>query len=253
MIEPTDPRSRRRWFSILALLALCCAVFPPLAAGEPLRLNTGVGAPYIQPDKKGFLDRLVPEVFRRLGIQAEAVVYPASERANMNANNGLDDGVAMRVKGLEAAYPNLVRVEEKVADNDFVAYSGHHVFATTGFEALTPYQVGYIAGWKVFEPRLKDGYAVTLVQDADQLFNLLANDRADVVLFERWQGNWLVRERRQKAKLLLPPLVSTEMFMYLHKKHAHLAGPAAQALRAMKADGTYRRLVEENLRVSDPR
>lgn len=235
------------------LLILWACVAAPAFAAEPLRLNTGVGAPYIQADKKGFLDLLVPEVFRRLGLPAEAVGYTASERANINANTGVDDGVAMRVRGLEVNYPNLVRVDEKVIDNDFVAYSIRPQFATSGFETLKPYQTGYISGWVVFEKRLDSSYPLTPVQDANQLFNLLANDRADVVLFERWQGNWLIRERRLPARLLLPPLVSTEMFMYLHKKHADLVAPAAQALRAMKADGTYRRIFEQSLQVLERR
>lgn len=235
------------------LLTLCACVAVPAFAVEPLRLNTGVGAPYIQENKKGFLDLLVPEVFRRLGVTAEAVGYTASERANMNANSGVDDGVAMRVRGLEVNFPNLIRVDEKVIDNDFVAYSIRHRLSTTGFDSLKPYQVGYISGWVVFEKRLDSSYALTPAQDADQLFNLLANDRADIVLFERWQGNWLIRERRLPAKLLLPPLVSTEMFMYLNKKHAHLVEPAARALRAMKADGTYRRIFEQSLQVLEPR
>lgn len=235
------------------LLALTLLTSAPAWAKEPLRLNTGVGAPYIQADKQGFLDLLIPEIFRRLGLPAEAVGYSASERAMLNANNGLDDGVAMRVKGLETTYPNLLRVDEKIIDNDFVGYSIHHPLRTTDFDALKPYQIGYIVGWKVFEARLDASYSTTRVQDAEQLFNLLGNDRADVVLFERWQGNWLIRQRGLPAKLLLPPLVSTEMFMYLHKKHAHLVEPAAKALRAMKADGSYRRIFERSLQILEPR
>ena len=233
--------------SALLLPALWALAASPAAVAEPLRINTGVGAPYIQADHKGFLDLLVPEIFRRIGIDAEAVGYEASERAMINADNGIDDGMAMRIKGLEASYPNLVRVEEKIIDNDFVAYSIRHRFATTGFDTLKPYHVGYIIGWKVFEAPLRSSPAVTLVQDASQLFTLLENDRADVVLFERWQGNWLVRERKIPARLLLPPLVTTEMFMYLHKKHAHLLGRVTEALRAAKADGSYRRIHEQTL------
>lgn len=231
----------------LAALALCLLAPMRPAAAEALRINTGVGAPYIQADRKGFLDLLVPEIFRRIGIEAEAVGYAASERAMINANNAVDDGMAMRIKGLEAIYPNLLRVEEKIIDNEFVAYSIRHDFKTTGFDSLKPFQVGYIIGWKVFEAPLRSAPAITLVQDANQLFTLLDKDRADVVLFERWQGNWLVRERKIPARLLLPPLVTTEMYMYLHKKHAHLLQPLAEALRAAKADGSYRRIHEQSL------
>jgi polar amino acid transport system substrate-binding protein len=155
--------------------------------------------------------------------------------------------VAMRIKGLENAYPNLVRVEEKIIDNEFVAYATRLQITTTGFDALNPYQVGYINGWKVFEAGLMPGTQVTKVQGADQLFTLLANDRVDLILFERWQGNHLLRERGIKAGMLQPPLVTTEMFMYLHAKHARLVAPAARALREMKTDGSYQRIAAGSL------
>jgi len=217
------------------------------AHGEALRLNSGVGAPYFQPDKSGFLDLLIPELFRRIGVQAEAVRYEAAERAMINANTGIDDGVAMRIKGLEKTYPNLVRVDEKIIDNDFVAYATRLRIATTGFDVLKNHQVAYINGWKVFESGLLPGTPVTKVQDADQLFTLLTADRAELALFERWQGNHMLREKGLKAQMLSPPLVTTEMFIYLHAKHASLAEPAAQALRKMKADGSYQRIAVRSL------
>lgn len=231
---------------LLAGMLFTCLQAGALAT-EPLRLNSGVGAPYFQADKKGFLDLLVPEVFRRLGVDAIAVQYAASERAMINANDGLDDGVALRIRGLEKTYPNLVLVDEKIIDNDFVAYSRHAPFATTGFDTLKGRQVGYITGWKIFESNLLPATPVTRVGTAEQLFNLLVSDRADLILFERWQGNHILRERGIEATALSPPLATTEMYMYLHKKHAHLAQPAARALRAMKADGAWRRIATQTL------
>ena len=227
------------------LLVLLTGILP--AHGEALRLNSGVGAPYFQNDKKGFLDLLFPEVFRRIGVEAVAVRYDAAERAMINANNGVDDGVALRIRGLEKIYPNLVRIDEKIVDNDFVAYATRVDIATTGFNALKNYQVAHINGWKIFEAGIVPGTQVTKVQDADQLFRLLTSDRTDLILFERWQGNHLLREHGIKAQVLRPPLVTTEMFMYLHSKHAHLAEPAARALRAMKADGSYQRIATASL------
>lgn len=235
-----------------SLLRTALLAFSLFTAGLPaqaqvLRLSSGVGAPYLQDNQKGFLDLLVPEIFRRIGVQAESVRYEATERAMINANKGVDDGVAMRIRGLEKTYPNLVRIEEKVIDNEFVAYATRLQIATTGFATLIPYQVGHINGWKVFESGLLPGTQVTRVQSAEQLFTLLTSDRAEVVLFERWQGNHILRERGIKAHMLQPPLVTTEMFMYLHARHAALVEPVARALRAMKADGSYQRIAAQSL------
>ena len=128
-----------------------------------------------------------------------------------------------------------------------MGYATRVKFTTTDFASLKDYQVGYINGWKIFESGLLPGTAVTKVQDVEQLFALLARDRADVVLFERWQGNHLLNEQGIQADMLTPPLVTTEMFMYLHRKHAHLVEPAARALRAMKADGSYQAIAAQSL------
>lgn len=232
---------------LLICLVAAAALVATTVQAEPLRLNSGVRAPYFKPDRTGFIDQLVPEVFRRLGIEAVAVQYAASERAMINANNGIDDGLVLRIRGLEKAYPNLVMIDEKILDNEFVAYAKRVRFATTGFDTLRPHQVAYINGWKIFEANLSADTRVTKVQEAEQLFALLEQDRADVALYERWQGNQLLLETGSTAYMLNPPLATTEMFMYLHKKHAHLAEPAARALRAMKADGTYQRIAARSL------
>lgn len=231
----------------ISVLLVICLFFSPALHAEPLRLNSGVRAPYFQPDKSGFIDQLVPEVFRRIGVEAVGVQYAASERAMINANNGVDDGLVLRIRGLEKAYPNLVLIDEKIIDNDFVAYAKQADFVTTSFAALKGRQVAFINGWKIFEANLPGDVAVTKVQEAKQLFTLLDQDRADVVLYERWQGNQILKESGIRAQVLAPPLATSEMFMYLHKKHAHLAEPAARALRAMKADGTWRRIAAGSL------
>lgn len=236
-----------RLTSFLVLAGLLLALTARAEAGDTLVLNTGVRAPYTQPDRSGFLDRLVAELFQRVGLQAEVQVYETSERAMQNADAGIDDGMAMRIKGLEKQYPNLVRVPEKVIDNDFVAYSRKHRFEVRGWDGLAPYQVAHIIGWKVFENNLGGRRDITLVRNAEQLFELLRQDRTDVILYERWQGLWWARELALDARLLEPPLASTEMFIYLHRKHAPLVDKLAAALAAMKKDGSYRRILGETL------
>ena len=243
--------SFRRWGrSLVLLLSLLAGAGPALASGK-IVLSSGVLAPYTTPDRKGFLDQLIKAVFQELGLEAELLIYPtATERGMLNANEGIDDGLAMRVAGLEKQYPNLIRVPEEVAFNDFVAITTRHRFEATGWDALKPYTVGYIIGWKVFEQNVPAGKEVTKVRDAEQLFTLLARDRADVALYERWQGVAQTRAMGLKVQVMEPPLVRTKMYMYLHKKHEALVPRVAQALAKLKQNGTYQRIYDGTLKAA---
>jgi polar amino acid transport system substrate-binding protein len=237
------------WRFLMAfLLAGCAGLSPGLHAADKIVLNAGVLAPYTTPDRKGFLDQIVAAVFREVGIQAEVQVFAtATERSLLNANSGIDDGMAMRIAGLEAQYPNLIRVPEPLIVNDFVAYTTRPRFATDNWKSLEPYVVSYIIGWKIFEKNVTQAKEVTQVRDAEQLFGLLGSGRADVALYERWQGLERLRAMGIKAQVLEPPLARTDMFIYLHKKHEALVPGVAQALARLKKNGSYQRIQEATL------
>ncbi|MES9870544.1 MAG: hypothetical protein ABW149_12725 [Sedimenticola sp.] len=158
---------------VLAVILSLVTLFGGIAWAETLILNTGTRNPYTTEDHRGFLDQLIGELFRRVDLQAEVLVYDASARALANANNGIDAGVAMRIKGLERKYPNLVMVPEKVIDNDFVAYSLQYDFQITEWNSLTPHLVGYILGWQIFERNMPQATPVEKAIGPEQLFLLL--------------------------------------------------------------------------------
>lgn len=249
-------RNRHRHRAGLYALLVACALWlgaGPAGAAPKIVLTSGVLAPYTTADRRGFLDQLIAAIFRELGLEAELLIYPtATERGLRNANEGVDDGLAMRVAGLEQQYPNLIRVPEPIAINDFVAISTRHRFATSSWASLQPYGVSYIIGWKVFEQNVPTGKELTLVRDADQLFTLLARDRTDVVLYERWQGLAKTRAMGLPVQVLEPPLVRTPMYIYLHKKHAALVPRVAQALARLKHNGNYDRIHETTLGKTRP-
>lgn len=211
-------------------------------------LNTGVLAPYTTPDRRGFLDQIVAAVFREIGLDAELQVFPAAtERSILNANSGIDDGLALRIAGLEKQYPNLIKVPETLIVNEFVAYSTKLHFATDSWKSLEPYVVSYIIGWKVFEKNLPYAAEITRVTDADQLFGLLSNGRAELALYERWQGLERTRALGIKAYALEPPLAKADMFIYLNKKHEALVPRVAEALARLKKNGVYQRIFDATL------
>lgn len=239
--------ARGVWKKLAVGLVFGALLMPALA--QTLVLNTGIREPFTTAARDGFVDRVVAEIFRRIGRDARVEVYEASERALISANEGIDDGTALRIKGLEAQYPNLVRVPEKLMDNDFVAYTLGKRFPTPNWAALRGHDVAFVIGWKIFEANVEPSPTVTRVKDAEQLFNLLRLGRTELVLYERWQGQYRLRQigLDGKAAALEPPLAQSEMFFYLHRRHAALIEPAAKALADMKRDGTYRRIFESSL------
>lgn len=241
-----------RVWHLLAVWSAC--LFAPLAgvsanAAEPevYTLNTSTGAPYATAEQQGFLDLLVKEAFRRIGLKGKVAVYAASKRALIHANENVDQGVALRVKNLEQKFPNLVRVPERVIENDFVAYAQNVQLATTHWDTLKPYAVAHIHGWVIFERNLPAGQDVTTVKEAKQMFTMLDKGRTDIALYERWQGLQHIKDLSLSAHVLEPPLASVDMFMYMHKNHAHLVDKLDHALKSMKADGTYQAIFNQTL------
>lgn len=228
------------------LIAIWCLIPISFAfATEPtttsITLNTTGNPPLNTPEQTGFMDVIVSEALKRIGLTLQTIQLPA-ERGLKNANSGIDDGEMSRIAGLEMSYPNLVAVPEKLMNWEFVAFSLRPIELTEGWRSLGPYTVAFINGWKILE---KNTTAIkpTMVRDADQLFNLLIKRRTDIILYERW-GGLLHRKMLQQneIRLLEPPLAITPMFVYLNKKHQGLIQPLADALKAMKLDGTYARI-----------
>ncbi len=235
-------------FFLKFMLLGCLAWVSVAHAADKLVIGTGVLAPYTTPDHKGFLDQIIPAIFREAGLEAEVLVYPtANARSLINTNAGTQDGEALRIAGLEKQFPNLIRVPETLIVNDFVAYASKLQLATIDWKVLDPYVVSYLIGWKIFENNITNAKEVTMVRDADQLFGLLASGRTDLALYERWQGMAQVRSMGLNARALEPPLVKTDMFMYLHKKHEALVPRVAQALQRLKKNGSYQRIFDATL------
>lgn len=227
--------------ALLLMAANVCRAEMPM-----LVLNDANEPPFTTPDGQGFLDAVAGEAFRRAGVKLRLVKLPA-ERGLINANAGTEDGDLTRIAGLDTQYPNLVRVPEKLIDYEFTAFSKNAALPAT-WEVLRARSIGHIRGWKIYENQLKGAPAVVSSDDAAQMFRQLQLDHIDVALYERWLGLSLLKNQDIKGIVPLnPPLAKREMFIYLHKRHAALVPKLAEALRAIKAEGLYKRLYREKV------
>ncbi|MBF0495177.1 MAG: transporter substrate-binding domain-containing protein [Deltaproteobacteria bacterium] len=216
--------------------------------GRPvLVLNTSNAAPNATKDHTGLGDRVIMEACKRIGVGVKIIVLP-SERALINANEGIDDGNFARISGITSLYPNLVRVPEEVTEFEFTAFTKNLTIQTTNWASLKPYNVGIITGWKILETSIVGAKSLIRVKDERVLFNLLAQDKADVVVYDKRQGLVLLDDMKLvRIKTLSPALAKRSMYIYLHKKHQALAPELAAAIKTMKEDGTYKKIIDETV------
>lgn len=241
---------------ILTLITMLFSIMisESVVAQEKLTIATGLKPPLVSSTlHRGFLDTLAVELFRRINIDLEVVIVPA-KRALVNANMGIDDGNLLRIKGLEKTYPNLVRVPETIFSSEFIGYSMKQSQLQSQFNGewkmLADYDVSYVRGWKIFENNIPNRENSFVVSDAIQMFNMLKEGHIDVALYEKWQGLLLAKKvGLTDVKLLDPPFVRLNMYMYLNKKHKSIIPQVARELKKMKQDGSYQKIFNQTLGV----
>lgn len=239
---------------VLLTVAICVLLnLPSSASAKILSLTIASREPVTKSDGTGFLDQIIAEMFKRIGVEAKVTFYQSSARGLENANKGVDDGVGLRVMGLEKKFANLVRIPEHIIVNDFVAFSTRHKISTPNWHSLDGKDIAHILGWQIFQKNLTHHNRTSRVKGNRQLFSLLAKDRVDFILHERWQGTWHAKQLNIKVNVHEPPLAKRKMFAYLHKKHAAIVDKSAAALASMKSDGTYKEIVDNTLSILLPR
>jgi len=232
----------RKW-----IISICLLMFSNTTpATDTITLNTTGNPPLNTNDMRGFMDVVASTAFGKINITLKTVHLPA-ERGLKNANLGIEDGEMSRIEGINKLYPNLIMVPEKIMDWQFVAFSKQDIKLDHGWQDLTNFNVAYINGWKILEKNTTH-VRTTKVKNATLLFNLLESDRTDIALYEKWGGLLIIGQNHNTlVKLAVPPLEEKAMYIYLNKKHKNIVDPLASALKTMKADGSYNKLVREIL------
>lgn len=218
--------------------ALLAAVIG-LAQAQTLAISTNN-----TPLDRRALQDLSQEAFRRAGLELRLVNLP-SERSLHAANLGEVDGEGLRVAGLTAQYPNLIQIPERYIGISFVAFARDATIRLdNGWDGLKPYSVAFIGGWKMFEANATTARVVNKVEKPEQLFRMLEGGRVDLALYTRADGIALVKSMGLSSIApVAPTLKDVDMYLYLNRKHEAQVPKIAKALREMKADGSYNRIL----------
>ena len=191
------------------------------------------------------------EAFSRLGHNFKLKNLPG-ERAMVDANSGALDGEAGRIAYLDLnKYPNLIRVGESIIIMKDGAYSTDPSIRVDGWESLRrkSYKVGLIKGIKSVEQKLPlyvEKENIVILTDFEQSLKMLKARRIDILIAATLIEDSAPMKSPAYSDIKRVGIVEEKiLYPWFNKRHKELASRLADTLKAMKADGSFNKLVEK--------
>jgi polar amino acid transport system substrate-binding protein len=251
---------RRRALAALGLLALCGARHRAAAAAPPLRLLTGQYPPYEYEEDgqaRGMVVEIVREAFRRAGRPVQVEVMPWA-RALQETQAGRADGLFAAVKTPERerqlAYTQEPLVPLVVSlfvrQGAAVRYEGPLApLAGLRFGVVNRFSNGALFDGAVAAGTLPH---VEVANSTESNIRKLLAGRIDVMVNNRYGARYHLRRLGLQGQVqeLPMPVDASPSYLALSRLRDDAALRAAfdKALAAMKADGSFQRIVDAHSR-----
>lgn len=226
------------------LCGLILGVFATQANADrkTLRMAAVNLSPVVTDQHDGYLDRLIVEMFGRIGAEVQFLDMPAS-RSLKSVNSGLIDGDAGRLEAAGATLPNIVKLADPMM---FVEFGGLYIdpdITITSLEDFAKYRVGYLHGWVFAENLFASHDRLSPVRTTDSLMQMLKAGRIDVAFITRAPGLELAQSYDIETPLFSDFNIRRSLHLSLNASFAADLPALSQALAAMHADGTYGRIM----------
>lgn len=217
--------------------------------------------PLIYKDKdgkaRGIFTEIMQEIFQRIGVKLKCELYPWV-RAQKRVKSGLADGMVTiytreRKRFTQATDPILVVHERVFASSENPKIK--ELMALTEISQFAPYRVVDYngAGWAI--EHYKNLPHVIWAPKSANAFLMLANGRADIYVMSEFAGIYGIQEqikkrpqyaRKLKKIVMSNHILSTITYRLLIRNgsdYVSLIPKINQALREMKRDGTYDKIL----------
>ena len=194
------------------------------------------------------VEAVLREAYGRIGYDIH-VKRMSGPRALAESSSGAVDGELQRIWAVGAAYPSLVRVEPPIFTLHGVPFALEGAKPVAGPNDLKGRRVGVQLGIKYAEKLVEEHQldAVSVV-DGEHLMRMLRQGRIDVVVTNRLNGLQFIRRAGVEGVVEVgPPLVSLDLYHYLHERHAQLVPPLGETLKEMRIDGVIERIMDEKI------
>lgn len=203
-----------------------------------LRMASTFREPYIVLPNGGTAWQMLKSLETALNIEFDMTDMPAARSLSL-ARNGILDGGLWSVEASGDEFAHLIRVAYPLADLEVSVFSWWPNMKINSFEDLHDYY-GFVAstqiGRKFLEKKIAEFENRLYVENIEQLFNLLAARRSDIVFIDRASAYEVIGDRLGKTifEVSAKPLATLELYLYLHEKHADLIPKIIKSLPPRK-------------------
>lgn len=177
-------------------------------------------------------------------------------RALQYSTSGQKDGELCRIYAFGKANSMLLRVPTPYYSEKIVAVvkKGSQI-TIRNKEDLGKFRVAYIRGVKVSQNLTLEVKDVLVAGKTEQILKMLEIGRIDIGIVNEFDANLQLKKLDFSDKLVVisNPLVTEELYHYIHVKHKDLIARVDSKILEMKENGELKKLVEsaESLIISN--
>jgi hypothetical protein len=215
-------------FLLLCLFCFQCSTC--LAAVPQIEVGASNNLP---PDHPSIL--LMEKAYQQLGYQMKLVVMPL-ERSAYESNKGqLLDAELSRTEEAAAMLPNMLRVKVPIGHIRITAFSRTRDIKIDNWQDLSAWRVDVLRGIYLAKINMQ-GQSYTEVNHIPQAIQRLLSGRTDIAVLLGDETEWLLQqELALPIYSIQPDLAKTEIFHYVHQRHAALVPQLEATLRQLTA------------------
>jgi polar amino acid transport system substrate-binding protein len=191
---------------------------------------------------------IVKEISNRTGMEIKTIVLPRKRIIHLLANNSdTIDGVLLMYDGLEKENSHLIKISELFLASPIVAVSKRTDIEINGWESLKGYKLAQPQGGKFITKNLSSlGLKAHPLNKPEQGLKFVLAGRADMYLTPPFLVMKLMKKPEfNTLQLLTPHVAINRYFSYFFKRNADAAQKYLTTLKAIKEDGTYKKILEQ--------
>jgi polar amino acid transport system substrate-binding protein len=236
-----------KWFSqILSPLIIAVLFFISFALGNTTEADTLKFTRRTDSEAGKLGGIILQAAYRRIGHTVNLIDLPGA-RAIAEANRGNSDGEVVRLKRVLNKFQNLRVVPEPLLLVETSIASKNLSIKVSGWETAKKHSATTVRGYKSVERRLKS-QAGNFANSVESALKMLVYDRVEIVVLSKLDLQTSMRKGNYpNVHILEPPISKVQLYHMLHVSQEALIPAVAAVLKAMKADGSYQRIIDDYL------